>query len=88
MQTTWMHRLETLGWLFRRAGPYVALELLLPGGTLFALALFLYQRRGDERVRRPLRALRRWVDGARAFVTPPGHVRASMTTLVRIRATV
>lgn len=34
--------------LLRRAGaklgPYVLLELLLPGGTLFALLLFLYQR--------------------------------------------
>ena len=28
-----------------RLGPYVLLELLLPGGTLFALLLFLYQRR-------------------------------------------
>ena len=27
-----------------RLGPYVLLELLLPGGTLFALLLFLYQR--------------------------------------------
>jgi hypothetical protein len=88
MQTTWMHRLEALGWLFRRAGPYVALELLLPGGTLLALALFLYQRRGDERVQRPLRVMRRWVEGARALVTPPAHVRTSMSTLVRIRATV
>jgi hypothetical protein len=88
MRTTWTQRLETLGWLFRRAGPYVALELLLPGGTLFALALFLYQRRGDERVRRPLRAVRRWLAGARALIAPPAHVRASMGTLVRIRATV
>jgi hypothetical protein len=28
-----------------RLGPYVLLELLLPGGTLFALLLFLHQRR-------------------------------------------
>jgi hypothetical protein len=27
-----------------KLGPYVLLELLLPGGTLFALLLFLYQR--------------------------------------------
>ena len=27
-----------------RLGPYVVLELLLPGGTVFALLLFLYQR--------------------------------------------
>jgi hypothetical protein len=28
-----------------KLGPYVLLELLLPGGTLFALLLLLYQRR-------------------------------------------
>lgn len=29
----------------QKLGPYLMLELLLPGGTLFALLLFLYQRR-------------------------------------------
>ncbi len=28
----------------RRLGPYLMLEILLPGGTLFALLLFLYRR--------------------------------------------
>lgn len=27
-------------------GPYLLLEILLPGGTLLALVLFLYRRRG------------------------------------------
>ncbi len=27
------------------SGPYVLLELLLPGGTLFALLLFIYRRK-------------------------------------------
>jgi hypothetical protein len=27
----------------QRLGPYVLLELVMPGGTLFALLLFLYQ---------------------------------------------
>jgi hypothetical protein len=31
--------------LVQKAGPYVLLEILLPGGTLFALLLFLYSRR-------------------------------------------
>ena len=42
--------------LFRRAtaalqqvAPYAALELLLPGGSLMALALWLYRRRRDQR---------------------------------------
>ena len=29
----------------QKAGPYLLLEMLLPGGTLFALLLFLYRRR-------------------------------------------
>lgn len=31
--------------LVQKAGPYLLLELLLPGGTLFALLLFAYQRK-------------------------------------------
>jgi hypothetical protein len=31
--------------ILRRIGPYVAAELLLPGGTLVALSLYLYRRR-------------------------------------------
>ena len=34
---------ETVGEMSRKLGPYVLLELLLPGGTLFALTLFLYR---------------------------------------------
>ena len=30
---------------FVNLGPYVLLEILLPGGTLFAILLFLYRRR-------------------------------------------
>jgi len=29
----------------RTFGPYLLLELLLPGGTIFALTLYLYRRR-------------------------------------------
>jgi hypothetical protein len=35
---------ESLRRFGAKLGPYVLLELLLPGGTLFALLLFLYQR--------------------------------------------
>ena len=31
--------------LIAKLGPYVMLEMLLPGGTLFAILLFLYRRR-------------------------------------------
>lgn len=34
-----------MGPLLRRAGPYVALEILMPGGTMLAIMLYLYQRR-------------------------------------------
>lgn len=38
----WLDILRRLG---QKAGPYLLLEMLLPGGTLFALLLFLYRRR-------------------------------------------
>ena len=34
----------------RAAGPYVAIELLLPGGTLFAALLWLARRRAARAV--------------------------------------
>jgi hypothetical protein len=37
--------LETLRRYGQKLGPYLVLEILLPGGTLFALLLFLYRRR-------------------------------------------
>ena len=40
-----MDHLETLRRYGQRLGPYLMLEILLPGGSLFALMLFLYQRR-------------------------------------------
>lgn len=35
----------------RQLAPYALIELLLPGGTLVALCLWLYQRRQRERSR-------------------------------------
>jgi hypothetical protein len=46
VRTTILNLLETLKAASRKLGPYVLLEMLLPGGTLFALALFLYRRQG------------------------------------------
>ena len=37
----WMAR---LGAILRQLGPYAAIEILLPGGTLMALLLWLYRR--------------------------------------------
>ena len=39
---------SSLAWLRRvgrTLGPYLMLELLMPGGTMLALLLFLYRRR-------------------------------------------
>ena len=38
-------RLGILRRLGKKLGPYLMLEFLLPGGTLFAFLLFLYQSR-------------------------------------------
>ena len=37
----WVARIAAL---LRQVGPYAAIELLLPGGSLLALALWLYRR--------------------------------------------
>lgn len=37
--------LAVLRRLLHRGGPYLFVEILLPGGTLLALALYLYRRR-------------------------------------------
>jgi hypothetical protein len=44
METTVMRNLRTFGHLLQKAGPYVLIEILLPGGTLVALLLYLYRR--------------------------------------------
>ena len=44
MQTV-IRSLTILRGLAEKLGPYLMLEILLPGGTLFALLLFLYRRR-------------------------------------------
>jgi hypothetical protein len=40
--------LERLRRLLPGVGPYVLVELLLPGGTLIALLLYLYSRRAGR----------------------------------------
>jgi len=37
--------LNVLRRLLQQAGPYLAIEIILPGGTLLALALYLYRHR-------------------------------------------
>jgi hypothetical protein len=42
---SWLGILRRFG---QNAGPYLMLEMLLPGGTLLALLLFLWQRRKPD----------------------------------------
>lgn len=56
-------RLVEFGRLLRKAGPYVVLEVVLPGGTLFALLLYLH-RSGQLRDLKVVRALARAVNRA------------------------
>jgi hypothetical protein len=44
---TLISRLASARRLAQAGGPYLLLELLLPGGTLLALLLFLYRRKGN-----------------------------------------
>ena len=59
----------------RAVGPYLLIELLLPGGTLFALLLWLSQRFARNSFRRELFSARRRDDAAaespRAAKTSP-----------------
>ena len=39
------HRIKFLGAVLKQLAPYAAIELVLPGGTILAILLWLYQRR-------------------------------------------
>jgi len=59
--------------LARKLGPYVMLEILLPGGTLLALLLFLYRRRqSDGATGARSNALANWVSGALSLTGTSG----------------
>lgn len=45
MITTAVRTVRIFSELLQKAGPYLLLEILLPGGTLFAILLFVYRRR-------------------------------------------
>ena len=44
METTIFKSFKIMSAMLQKAGPYLLLEILLPGGTLFALLLYLYRR--------------------------------------------
>jgi hypothetical protein len=84
VQADLVRKLQAVVWLVRKAGPYLALEILMPGGTLLALLLFVYRRRVEARDPRAL-ALRslatRVVDEVRLRVAPM-RARVEMHTTV------
>jgi hypothetical protein len=78
--------LKMLGRHLQQAGPYLLLELLLPGGTLFALLLFLYRNRplrvrGEHVVRAPV-AMALVIESARRIALLPQDSSASAARVV------
>lgn len=55
MVTTRVNWIPRLASTLRSLGPYAAIELLLPGGSLIALSLWAYRHRSElaARLRRP-----------------------------------
>jgi len=53
MEATVARSIKLFGALIQKAGPYLLLEILLPGGTLFALLLHLYRRRQQQGAEMP-----------------------------------
>ena len=73
MGTAAVRSFKFLGVLVQKAGPYLLLELLLPGGTLFALLLYVYRRNHPLGANATLRdVLSGWIRTVRiqAFVVP------------------
>ncbi|MFO1303662.1 MAG: hypothetical protein U1F54_08005 [Burkholderiales bacterium] len=66
--------MSEVGRLLQKAGPYVALEVVLPGGTLFALLLYLHRTGQLRKVRAMGAALARSVAFA---LQPPGSLRTA-----------
>jgi len=60
---TAVQMLEALVATSRKLGPYVLLEVLMPGGTLFAMTLFVYRNPGAAKryVAKARQALKRAV---------------------------
>lgn len=87
--------------LFRRMGPYLLLELLMPGGTILALLLFLYRRGALAntisvlRADRVVRMLDAWLDNIQLVTRGAGiasachggeHERDGLEALVMVCA--
>ena len=68
-----LRSMGVMGEAARRVGPYLMLEMLLPGGTVLALLLFLYRRRQSDGATGARRnALANWVSGALSLTETSG----------------
>jgi len=56
------------GVLVQKAGPYLLLELLLPGGTLFALLLYVYRNQSSGAGVAQGDILARWIAALRSGI--------------------
>ena len=81
MGTQLTRALWTLRGMMQRLGPYVLLEVVLPGGTLFALLLFLYRNPAVIRAyaTRAREASAGALAGVRAFVAERAASTPSFT---------
>ena len=74
-----------VGKVLQKAGPYVVLEVVLPGGTLFALLLYLHRtgRLAQVRATAPLGTERARALRSRSRCSPPAvsRWRAAATAL-------
>lgn len=76
---SWLGVLRRIG---QKAGPYLMLEMLLPGGTLLALLLFLYRRRepdiGGGTKRAVVGAMRTLASGFAQRILIPAPIRLTV----------
>ena len=82
MGTQLTRALFALKGTMQRLGPYVLLEVVLPGGTLFALLLFLYRNPAVARAcaMRAREATAGALAGIRVFVAERAASTPSLTT--------
>lgn len=76
----WIARIGTI---LRELGPYAAIELLLPGGTLVALLLWLYRRSVNLRARVPTPASASYAHLCMECGVANGHF--DLESIVRLR---
>src|SRR5437764_13880328 len=67
------------GVLVQKAGPYLLLELLLPGGTLFALLLYVYRKQSSGTIAAPRNVVARWIAALRS-----GIIIAQLTDIASV----